>query len=126
MDNKTRRRLLKGLAVGMPTVWTKPMVDSVVLPTHAGTSGCTLAANCYDTAPGFMQWPGGRGPYNVGFREGSCSGSVNGNLIVVIAASMAEAIELLGQQCGQTVPDTFPSQVSLPGDCEFWYCNVFG
>ncbi len=38
MNKKTRRNLIKGLAVAAPVVWVKPVVDSVVLPAHAQTS----------------------------------------------------------------------------------------
>ncbi len=38
MNKKSRRNILKGLAVGIPTSWAKPIVDSVVLPAHAMTS----------------------------------------------------------------------------------------
>ncbi len=37
MNKKLRRNLLKGLAVGAPAVWAKPIVDSAVLPTYAQT-----------------------------------------------------------------------------------------
>jgi hypothetical protein len=38
MSKPTRRNLLKGLAVGAPAVWARPVVDSVLLPVHAGTT----------------------------------------------------------------------------------------
>ena len=38
MYKETRRNLIKGLAVGAPVAWAKPVVDSVVLPAHAETS----------------------------------------------------------------------------------------
>jgi hypothetical protein len=38
MSKKSRREVLKGIAVGAPVVWAKPVVDSVVLPVHADTS----------------------------------------------------------------------------------------
>lgn len=49
-DNKdSRRNILKKLAVGglaagaaMPTKWSKPVVDAVVLPAHAQTSDATV------------------------------------------------------------------------------------
>ena len=46
---ESRRRLLKSITIGTSTVfagnalpnkWTKPLVDSVVLPIHAQTTGC--------------------------------------------------------------------------------------
>ena len=50
MSDKSRRKLLKSIAAGsgavvagksLPENWTKPVVDSVLLPTHAQTSPCT-------------------------------------------------------------------------------------
>ena len=38
MNKESRRKLLKGLALGVPAVWAKPIVDSVLLPAHAQTS----------------------------------------------------------------------------------------
>lgn len=47
MSNQNRRKLLKSIAAGtgavvagksLPENWTKPVVDSVILPTHAQTS----------------------------------------------------------------------------------------
>jgi hypothetical protein len=39
MNKKSRRNILKGLAVTTPAVWASPVVESVVLPSHAQTSG---------------------------------------------------------------------------------------
>ena len=38
MATESRHRILKDLAVTGPAVWTMPIVASVVLPAHAGTS----------------------------------------------------------------------------------------
>ena len=38
MNKKSRRNVLKGLAVGAPLVWVKPAVNSIVLPAHARSS----------------------------------------------------------------------------------------
>jgi len=38
MNNETRRSLLKGLALTLPVAWTRPVVESVVLPAHAQAS----------------------------------------------------------------------------------------
>ena len=49
-SNKGRRKLLKSIAAGsgaviagksLPESWSKPVVDSVILPVHAQTSPCT-------------------------------------------------------------------------------------
>ena len=39
MNMQPRRNILKGLAVGVPVIWTKPIVDFVLLPAHAQSSG---------------------------------------------------------------------------------------
>jgi hypothetical protein len=39
MRSEYRRRMLIGLAAGVPTAWVKPVVDTVLLPAHAETSG---------------------------------------------------------------------------------------
>ncbi len=46
MNKKTRRNVLKGLAVTLPATWAKPVVNSVVLPAHGGTT-LTCPAGCY-------------------------------------------------------------------------------
>ena len=38
MTEKSRRTVLKGLAITMPAVWATPIVESVILPAHAGGS----------------------------------------------------------------------------------------
>lgn len=58
MSDKSRRNLLKTIMAGsgavvaaksLPESWTKPVVDSVILPSHAQTSPCTpcLVAQTY-------------------------------------------------------------------------------
>jgi len=50
MTNPHRRKLLKVLSAGgatavtVPIKWHHPVVDSVLLPAHAGTSGCIVYA----------------------------------------------------------------------------------
>lgn len=38
MDKKSRRRVFKALAVTVPVAWTRPIVNSVLLPVHAAVS----------------------------------------------------------------------------------------
>jgi len=54
-QNKGRRTALRKLLVGagalttfqvLPTKWTKPIIDQIVLPAHAGTSGVSLNDPC--------------------------------------------------------------------------------
>ncbi len=58
MNKKSRRNILKGLAVGAPAVWAKPVVDSIVLPAHGATTG---GAGClqYSTTPNWVDFNGG-------------------------------------------------------------------
>ena len=43
MTHNSRRKVLKGIAVTLPAVWTVPVVESVILPVHAGTStACSI------------------------------------------------------------------------------------
>lgn len=56
MSDQSRRKLLKSIAAGsgaivagssLPENWTKPVVDSVMLPAHAATSpGCCAGVFC--------------------------------------------------------------------------------
>ena len=38
MAQESRRKVLKGLAVTVPAVWATPVVESIILPAHAGFS----------------------------------------------------------------------------------------
>jgi hypothetical protein len=38
MTKESRRNVLKGLAVTVPAVWATPVVESIILPAHAGFS----------------------------------------------------------------------------------------
>jgi len=47
MTQKSRRKVLKGLAITLPAAWATPVVESVVAPAHARTSpgecsGCVI------------------------------------------------------------------------------------
>ena len=47
MKDDKRRKALKALAIGAPAMWTKPVVDSVVLPAHAnGSLRCPTGSDC--------------------------------------------------------------------------------
>lgn len=117
-----RRRILKGLAVTLPAVWTAPMVKSVVLPAHAQTSQCAAAAGCYNEAgaqPFSFYWPGGVGPHTIVEVQGAdCSGSNLGPGILVVASSPQEAASLLS--CSPTGP--VPTVDPLPEGCNFYVC----
>lgn len=42
MTQESRRRIIKGLAITLPATWATPVVESVILPAHAGTSECEV------------------------------------------------------------------------------------
>ena len=46
MNEKFRRRKIMALAMSVPAVWMKPVVEDVVLPAHAGTSPCATFLTC--------------------------------------------------------------------------------
>jgi hypothetical protein len=57
MSDKSRRKLLKSIAAGsgaivagksLPETWSRPVVDSVMLPAHAQTSACTITLEVRD------------------------------------------------------------------------------
>ncbi|MFW2439259.1 MAG: hypothetical protein ACN4GR_07795 [Arenicellales bacterium] len=59
-SNDSRRKLLKSIAAGsgvivagksLPESWSRPIVDSVILPVHAQTSGGPFAGNATTTTP---------------------------------------------------------------------------
>ncbi len=123
MNKKTRRNVLKGLVVSTPVAWTKPVVDSVVLPSHAQTSLCDVPADCYNTpgAVGGVQsitWTGGTGPSFVTLRNtANCTGGETEVRVVAVAPSAvaAAAIGCEGVLIEHTSPD-------LPTGCSFWQC----
>jgi hypothetical protein len=70
---ESRRKLLKSIAAGsgaivagksLPESWSRPVVDSVVLPAHAQTSGCTITMVVLD--PAGAPVPSGTQIYNAG------------------------------------------------------------
>lgn len=42
MKTNSRRKILAGLAIGLPAIWVKPVVKSILLPAHAQMSTTTL------------------------------------------------------------------------------------
>lgn len=51
MTKRTRRNLLKSLAVSAPAAWSTPLVTSVILPAHAETSPCGSSLSCSTDDP---------------------------------------------------------------------------
>lgn len=97
---KSKRDVLKGLAAG--SVWSAPVVSSIVLPAHASTTMQGAPAGCYTAIPESedisLSWPGGTGPHCVEVRSGlTCTGDLLDTEIYVAAETLSEAIELGGQ-----------------------------
>lgn len=67
MSNEKRRKLLKSIAAGsgaiisgksLPDSWSRPVVDSILLPAHAQTSACadTIIASSLDSNNAFARY----------------------------------------------------------------------
>ena len=125
-QSDSRRRLLTGLGLaataGIPTRWTRPVVEAVILPAHAQTSiPCSAHVGCYDFTGDAFYWPGGgQGPFtvNVFFASAACgpSGTPDTTLGVVIAANSLEASALFGGQPVVAITTTPPA----PAGCTFF------
>ena len=119
---KSKRRLLKSLAIGgviLPTQWSKPVVNNVVLPAHAQTS---IPAGCYEIIDGFsLFWPGGVGPEDSVnfFADSSCQNFVGPSLFIIVAASTEEAEAIL--PCDTIFIQGIPSP-GLPPGLSFFTC----
>ena len=118
MNKKSRRNVLKGLAVGAPIVWAKPVVDSVLLPAHAlsscDLSGCFLNSHgdgSYRIIDGYLIHYRGTVPCQ--------EGNVHSDGRVVIADTMEEVYEEL--DC-ETQPELLSSFTDYSGACTVWWC----
>ena len=49
MAEKSRRKLIKGLGVSIPTAWAAPIIEAVILPAHATTTGECDELECDDS-----------------------------------------------------------------------------
>ena len=140
MNNKksseSRRKLLKSIAAGsgvivagksLPESWSRPVVDSVLLPVHALTSGntleqagCSAPAGCYgmELLEAFISWPGGAGPVELSttYNGSDCTDPSLIGVTIVLASSLLEAADLLMQ------PSYYVTLVSpyLGGGCGFY------
>ncbi len=141
---KERRRTLRTILAGgilvsgsqaVPRTWTKPMVESIILPVHAQTTeadnepiDCTTPAGCYSlTEEGFgpyIIWDGGLVNENVEQRNGSCDGQVGLVISRLVLAPDEESAKIL---CD---PDANPDDLNLSDftavgvPCRFWDCNL--
>ena len=120
MIRRSRRRVLKGVAVSLPVSWATPVVQLVATPVHAQTSECDLFDNCYGAGEyGTFFWPGGGGVQNVPFwapAPDSCFGEPDRYVDVAAARSEGDARSMLG--CGAVI------EVNLPGqECNLFFCT---
>ncbi len=123
MTRESRRRLLMGLGLALPTTWFRPIVETVVLPAHAQTSSpeCSAPEGCYLFEGGSFSWPGGAGPEtDLVFYQGEgggCQGEgeISG-AVLVVAANLAEAMEAVG---GATLEE-LPIDPAPPSGCSLF------
>jgi len=142
VNHRSRRDSLKTLLAGgsailagrIPEVWTRPVVEAIVLPVHAVTSsGCTAPPGCYlitgaQDEAGFS-WSGGAGPESVLRKLNAspdCTLFLEGSdtfITYVVAGSPEEALVLLN--CGgiAVLENTTPA---LRAGCNFYRCAVPG
>ncbi|MCP4000554.1 MAG: hypothetical protein GY727_06575 [Gammaproteobacteria bacterium] len=149
--NEVRRKLLKSLAAGsgavvagknLPESWSKPVIDSVMLPVHAETTDdnesggpevtttaippCSIPADCYYSIAwgSYFNWAGGGGQRLVHPNSLEvCGGDeLPQSWLVVVASSIDEANALMTDCPGNNAsPMNVP--LDLEGDCAFYYCD---
>ncbi len=103
MSKKSRRNVIKGLAITAPAVWAKPVVKGIVLPAHAAASSCPLTGPVVFTLTGLPSaggdislsvdgdwaasgtWNGDTGAVSITSNTipDDCSGSVSWDLEVI-------------------------------------------
>ncbi len=135
MNKKSRRQVLKGLAVTAPVAWATPVVESVILPAHGATTDvpvpvvCSAEPGCYEGfitgegGPFNVMWPGGPGAnddvqYWTGdtVEKRTCQGDPTSMGSMAIAGSPDEARVLLG--CSAEVLEL----VVVNTNCSIWEC----
>ena len=119
--NTSKRNLAKVLGVSGvgALVWKKPIVESVVLPSHAQIS-CNAPAGCYGIDGGALAWPGGFGPETV--RRDGCEATTGPSWTLVVASNSTDAFNLLG--CDESLDTAVvPTTPALVG-CSFYRCVV--
>ncbi len=116
----------------MPAAWSRPIVESVVLPAHAQTSepeGCSADAGCYSYVFGgstsSFNWPGGGGAQTLDIIDGgSCDDSPVDTTAVVLAESQAEAESLATCDGAGEVLIQVTTEPPAPDGCSFFICTV--
>ncbi len=132
MNKKSRRKVLKGLAIGLPATWATPVVESILLPAHAGTSApCTAPPGCYLLIPPtpeplvgeYILWSGGSGPHPTPRSNSDSCDPATGGDAVVIARSAQEANDLIGCGGDSSIYQLGVAGVILPEGCSFYLCD---
>ncbi len=118
----------------VPRTWTKPMVESIILPVHAQTTeadneadnepvDCSTPAGCYslseDGSGPYIIWKGGIVNLNVDIRHGSCDGQPGQPISKLVLAPDVESAKIL---CGSDNLTDLPAVSGVP--CLFWNCNL--
>ena len=108
MKNANRRTLLKSMAVSAPVAWSAPVVNSVVLPAHAVTSGagCVfwLSNNLGDL---YVDFEGGNSlsaDAPAWIDNPTCSGSpdtISGCANVYVPSGTPDPQSVANELCGQ-------------------------
>ena len=126
-NKRSRRRILKSLAITLPAAWSAPLVKSVVLPAHAQTSQCEAPEGCYLIGIGggesvYISWAGGTGPHTApGYQGPGCQGQSAGTGYLIVASSAEEAAALLSCSVSN-ITEYQPVSPPLPGGCGFYEC----
>lgn len=137
MSDSSRRKLLKSIAAGsgaivagknLPESWSRPVVDSVMLPAHAQTSpqppacsGCFLVNQSISNRYTSGTFP--EGTIEV-FNSTDCSGGISATIQTVEAVTQQEAydayVAAYGDTCG-AVGDMVPlAQITC---ANVWICD---
>jgi len=135
----SRRKLLKSIAAGsgaivagksMPNSWSKPVVDSVVLPAHAETTTLppTPCSGCFDyfvdgSSVKYTQGTYPAGAIEVYFESPDCSGTPDYVVKAVEADSLAEAETLYAEAYGAACTGSFENFIEITC-ANVWGCLV--
>jgi len=118
MKQAERRKILQGLALSLPAIWVKPVVQSITLPAHAAATRCSVPAGCYVTGDDSVMWTGDTGPQlSTFYGDIQCSQDSISNLTVVAAESSEAAAAYLPCNANELVE--VPTGIS---GCNLYFC----